>query len=208
MAWNRRSPWPEFPAAAAPRTTRILLSLPQARLEGIQTTSASEFMKAAEARLAQNAPNGVATVTGPARNAKPPRRIRGSKWPPSRRRPSRRDWRGRGCWRSSSPASFPTISRCTGWRRCLRGRVSRFRGPRKRSGAATWPTSSSRSMNAWPAGCGNRTWWPPTTPRSRCKARGRRGRRACGCTWATKRIRTMCSTSRWTAGAKGRKMFR
>jgi hypothetical protein len=43
-------------------------------------------------------------------------------------------------------------------RACPRGRVSRFRGPHSRSGAAMWPIWSSRCISEWRRGCGSRIW--------------------------------------------------
>ena len=96
------------------------------------------------------------------------RRGRRCRW---RRGPTRRSsaaWRGRDCWLTSSPASSPITCRSTGWKRFSRGRDSRLRAPRSRSGAGTWPTWSNPCTAAWPSGCGSRTWWRPTTPCCPC----------------------------------------
>ena len=116
-------------------------------------------------------------------------------------------WRGRGCWPTSWRASLPIICRSTGWKIFSRARDSRFRAPRSRSGAGTWPTWSSPCTGAWPSACGPPTWWPPTTPCCPCSARARPSRRGCGSTWATPRIPTTSSTSPCAAAATDRKSF-
>jgi zinc-finger binding domain of transposase IS66 len=65
----------------------------------------------------------------------------------SRNLPSIKAWLGQGCWFTSSPASFPTTSRCTVWKIFSRGRVSRSRARRSQSGAAMWLISWNRCMN-------------------------------------------------------------
>ena len=86
----------------------------------------------------------------------------------SRRQRSRRAWRGRDCWLTSSPASSPITCRFIGWRTFSSGKGSRFREPRSRCGAGTWPIWSSRCTSGWRSGCGSRTWWPPTTRSCPC----------------------------------------
>ena len=60
--------------------------------------------------------------------------------PRGRTQPWSEVWRGRGCWLTSSPASSRITCRFTASKISSRGRNSRFRAPRRRSGAGTWPT--------------------------------------------------------------------
>ena len=72
---------------------------------------------------------------------------RASRQRPSQRRRSIRDWLDRDCWPTSWPANSAIFFPSIGWKTSSRGRVSRSREPRSRSGVATWPIWSSHSMS-------------------------------------------------------------